>query len=88
MNEGVENRHNRILSERIKSARNKAKLTQEDLAIRLKLKNPSAVGQWEAARRLPPPSGWFRSPTHWMFPWIGCSVGFKTRDVPICRSRQ
>jgi transcriptional regulator with XRE-family HTH domain len=53
MNEGIENRHNRILSERIKSARNKAKLTQEDLAIRLKLKNPSAVGQWETARTAP-----------------------------------
>jgi transcriptional regulator with XRE-family HTH domain len=44
--------HNRILSERIKSARNKAKLTQEDLAIRLNM-NPSAVGQWETARTAP-----------------------------------
>src|ERR1700712_4019745 len=44
--------HNRILSERIKSARSKAKLTQEDLAIRLNM-NPSAVGQWETARTAP-----------------------------------
>jgi transcriptional regulator with XRE-family HTH domain len=43
---------NAELSARIRSARNNANLTQEDLAARLNL-NTSAVGQWETGRTIP-----------------------------------